>query len=142
MILSVLRSIGSVVAGLVAAFIVVVAMEVFGEIFHPFPPGENPNDMEACKAHVARFPTWVLATGAVGWAAGVLIAAWLATRLGTGRKLAHGIVVGAILLALAGLNISMLPYAIWFPIAILVSFPIAALWGAKLGRGKMAKAVA
>jgi len=134
MIGSILRSVGSVVAGLVLAFAFVVAMEIFSEIYHPFPPGVDSSNLEVCK-HVARYPTWVLAVGAAGWAGGVFLAAWLATRLGTGRHPAHGLVVGAILLALAGMNMAMLPYALWFPIVILVSFPLGTYWGVMLGRG-------
>ena len=135
MIGSILRSVGSVVAGLAVALALVFAVELFGAIVHPFPPGVDPNDYEVCKAHVARCPTWVLAVAAVGWAGTVFVSAWLATRLGTARHPAHGLVVGAILLALAGLNMAMLPYALWFPVVILVSFPLGTFWGVMLGRG-------
>jgi len=135
MIGSILRSMGSVVAGLAVASALIVAVEIFSSIFHPFPPGVDPSDYEVCKAQVASYPTWVLAVAAAGWAAGVFAAAWLATRLGTGRHPAHGIVVGAILLAMVGLNMAMLPYALWFPILNLVSFPLGTYWGTKLGRG-------
>ena len=135
MIASLLRSVGSVVAGLVVALVLIVAVEIFGAIFHPFPPGVDPNDMEVCKAHVARFPTWILAVAAAGWAGTVFASAWLATRLGTGRHPAHGIVVGAILLAFAGLNMAMLPYPLWFPLVNLVTFPLGTFWGARFGRG-------
>jgi hypothetical protein len=112
MILSLLRSVGSVIAGLVAAFILVIAAEVFSSIFHPFPPGVDSTDLEVCRAHVARYPTWILAVGAAIWSAAPLSGAWLATRLGAARHWAHGFVVGALLLALAGFNMAMLPYPI------------------------------
>ena len=134
MIGSILRSVGSVVAGLVLWIAFFIAGEVFSEVVYPFPKGVEQNHVEVCK-HVARYPTWVLATGAAIWAGGVLASTWLATRLGTARHPAHGAVVGAILFALAGMNIAMLPYALWFPIVILVSYPLCALWGAMLGRG-------
>jgi hypothetical protein len=134
MILSILRSVGSVVAGLVAAFIPIIAAEIFGSIYHPFPPGVDPSDYEACKAHVARFPAWVLAVGAAFWATAPLAGAWLATRLGTARHPAHGIVVGALLLGLAGLNMSMLPYPIWFPVVNLLTFPLGTILGVRLAK--------
>jgi hypothetical protein len=133
-VLSVLRSVGSVLAGLVVAFVLVVAAEVFGSIFHPFPPGIDPTDLEACKAHVARFPTWVLAVGAGFWAAAALSGAWLAAFLGPGRHSAHGFVVGAILLALAVFNMSMLAYPIWFPIVNLLTFPLVTILGVRLAK--------
>src|SRR5262245_235705 len=134
MILSLLRSIGNVLAGLALAFVFVVAAEVVGSIFHPFPPDVDPTDLEACKAHVARFPTWVLAVGAAIWVAAPLFGSWLATLLGSARHPAHGIVVGVILLSLAGFNMSMLPYPIWFPIVIVLTFPLATILGIRLAK--------
>ena len=134
MILSILRSIGSVVAGLVVAFISIVAAEVFSSIYHPWPAGVDTSDFEVVKAHVARYPTWVLAGGAAIWAAAPLSGAWLATRLGTARHAAHGIIVGAILLALAGLNMAMLPYPLWFPVVILLTFPLGTILGIRLAK--------
>lgn len=132
MILLLLRSFGSVVAGLAIAFVLVVAAEGFSAVFHPFPPGVDPHDIEACKAHVARYPTWVLAACAAIWAAAPLTGSWLATRLGTARHPAHGVAVGAILLALAGLNVAMLPYPFWFPVVIVLTFILGTLLGARI----------
>jgi hypothetical protein len=135
MLLSILRSIGSVIAGLAAAFVLTVAAEAFSAIYHPFPPGIDSSDMEACRAHVACYPTWVLAVCAAIWAAAPFAGAWLATRLGAARHPAHGIVVGAILLALAGMNMAMLPYPLWFPIVIVGTFLLGTGLGTRLGRG-------
>jgi hypothetical protein len=135
MFVTLVRSVGSVVAGLVVAFILVVAAEVFSSIYHPLPPGVDPTDYEACKRHVANYPTWVLAVGAAIWAAAPLAGAWLATRLGTARHPAHGMVVGAILLALAGMNMAMLPYPIWFPIVIVLTFSLGTILGVRLAKG-------
>ena len=68
----------------------------------------------------------------------VFVSSWLATRLGTGRHLAHGLVVGAILFAAVVFNMAMLPYPIWFWVNLIV-FPIACLWGAKLAQGRQTK---
>jgi MFS family permease len=135
MFLSVLRSISSIIAGLIAALAVLIATEVFSTIFHPPPPGLDMSDMAACREHVARYPTWVLAACAVGWAAAPFAGSWLATRLGTRRHWAHGIIVGGILLAMAGFNMYMLPYPLWFPAVILVTFPLGTFLGTRLGRG-------
>jgi hypothetical protein len=135
MILSLLRSAGSVVAGLVVAFVPIVAAEVFSEIFYPFPAGIDPKDFnEVCKAHVARYPTWVLAGGAAIWATAPLAGAWLATRLGTARHPAHGIVVGAILLALAAFNMALLPYPVWFPVVNALTFPLGTILGVRFAK--------
>ena len=134
MFLSLLRSVGSVIAGLVLAFVFVVAAEVVSAIFHPFPTGVDPYDLEACKAHVARYPTWLLAICTAIWVAAPLTGAWLATRLGTARHSNHGTVVGMILMATAGYNMGMLPYPIWFPIVVVMTFPLATILGIRLAQ--------
>jgi hypothetical protein len=66
------------------------------------------------------------------WALAPLGGSWLATILGTSRHSAHGYVVGAVLLAMAGMNMLMLPYPIWYPIVILLTFPLGTIVGARL----------
>lgn len=134
MALSALRSVGSVALGLAAAFVFVVGAEMFSAIYHPFPAGVDPTDYEACKAHVAKYPTWVLAVCTAIWAIAPLTGSWVATRLGVNRHAAHGLVVGAILLALAAFNMAMLPYPVWFPVVNLLTFPIGTLLGIRLAR--------
>ncbi len=140
MIVSILRSIGAVIAGLIVAFVLLVAIEVISNVFYPFPPGFDPNDFEACKAHVAKYPTWVLVVAALGWGATVFLSSWLATRLGTGRHPAHGIVVGSLLCLAAAANIVMLPYAVWFEVGCPVLLPLCYIAGAWLGKGSPIKA--
>ena len=140
MSVSILRSIGAVIAGLVVAMILIIAVEGISAVFHPFPPGVDPQDFEACKAHVAKYPTWVLAVAALGWGATVFLSSWLATRFGTGRHPAHGIVVGSLLYLAAASNILMLPYAMWFEVGCLVLLPLCAFAGAWLGKGPPIKA--
>ena len=135
---SAVRSFGAVSAGLIVALICVIGVEGMSAVLHPFPPGIDPTDFEACKAHVARYPAGVLALAVLLWGMTVFVSSWLATRLGTGRHLAHGIVVGSILLAAAVFNMAMLPYPAWFWLNLIV-FPVAFLWGAKLAQGKQAK---
>jgi hypothetical protein len=133
MIGSLLRSAGAVLAGLVVAAVSIVGVEAFGAVVHPFPPDVDPADYEVCKAHVARYPAWILAVAAVAWGLTTFVSAWLATRLGSGRHRAHGVVVGLVLLALVVLNMSMLPYPVWFWVSNLVAFPLGFCLGAKLG---------
>jgi hypothetical protein len=137
--LSILRSIGAVMAGLVVAFVLIIGVEAFGAVAHPAPPGVDLHDLEQCKAHVARFPAGVLAISAALWALTVFVSAWLAARLGTGQRSFHGIVVGGVLLALAAFNMCLLPYPLWFEGANVVLIPLATVLGARLGRGKRAK---
>ena len=134
MIGSVVRSVVAVVLGLTVAMFFIVGVEGVSSVLHPFPPGVDPTNYDAVKDHVARYPTWVLLLCDAGWGLGTLVSSWLATRLGSGRHLAHGIVVGSILLVAVVANMLMLPYPVWFWVANLVVFPVSFTLGAKLGQ--------
>ena len=131
MIIRSIRSVGAVLVGLAVALALVIGVEFASSIVHPFPPGVDPTDIEVCRAHVARYPAWALFVASIAWGATTFVSAWLATRLGSGRRRAHGIVVGLILLALAVLNMSMLPYPAWFWASNLILFPLGFYWGAR-----------
>jgi len=134
MIGSIVRSVVAVVLGLIAAMFFIVGVEGVSSILHPFPPGFDPTSYDDMKAHVARFPAWVLLLAVAAWGLGTFVSSWLATRLGSGRHPAHGIVVGSILLAAAVANMLMLPYPVWFWVGNLVAFPVGFILGAKLGK--------
>ena len=123
----------AIVVGLITASIFVLAVEAISAILHPFPPGVDPTDMAACKAHVARYPAGVLVLVVLAWGLTVFVSSWLATRLGTNRHAVHGLIVGAILLAGVIFNMSMLPYPTWFWINLIV-FPVACFCGIKLAQ--------
>lgn len=128
-----MRSAAAIFAGLVVATLCATGVEWMSAVLHPFPPGFDPSDMEACRAHVANYPRGVLLLASLGWGLGVFAAAWVATRLGTARHPAHGLITGVILLALAITNMAMLPYPAWFWVANLVLFPAGVFAGSRLG---------
>jgi hypothetical protein len=143
MFLSILRRMGSVIAGLILAFAVLVAAEAYSEFAYPFPTGYDPEDFQkVCAAHIAKIPTGVLAICTAIWALAPFSGSWLATLLGSARHVAHGYVVGAILLALAGMNMAMLPYPIWFPIVNLLTFPLGTYWGARIASRRTSNSAA
>jgi Mn2+/Fe2+ NRAMP family transporter len=122
-------------AGFVLALVMTMGVEVFSAVVHPVPPGVDLRELEACRAHVARYPAWVLAVVVVAWGATTMLASWLATRLGTRRLPVHGYVITAVLLALVVFNMSMLPYPWWFWVGNLATFPLAGHFGARAARG-------
>lgn len=133
MIRSVIRSVAAVIVGLLLALLLVVAVEGFSAVVHPFPDGFS-GTKEEMHQHVARYPDWVLAVGGLAWGATTLASTWLATRLGVGRHPAHGILVGSLLFVAVVFNMYLLPYPLWFEILNLVIFPIGIYCGVKLGR--------
>ncbi len=132
---SIIRSVASVILSLLVAMVLVIAVEGFSAVVHPFPPGFNGTPDEMYE-HVARYPDWVLAVGVVAWGATTFASTWLATRLGAARHPAHGIVVGVLLLLAVVFNMYLLPYPLWFEVLNLVVFPIGIYCGVRLGRGE------
>lgn len=133
MLLKLIRGSAVVIGGLILAFVGVVAVEWVSSILHPFPPGIDPTDIEACRQHVARYPSGVLFLCTIGWWITVLASCWMATRLGFRRHAVHGVIVGGILLALAVFNMAMLPYPAWFWVNV-VAFPVSCMAGIRLAR--------
>lgn len=66
-------------AGFVLALVMTMGVEAFSAVVHPVPPGVDLRELEACRAHVARYPAWVLAAVVVAWGATTMLASWLAT---------------------------------------------------------------
>jgi hypothetical protein len=95
-------------------------------VVHPFPPNFNGNIPE----HVKRYPHWVLEVVVLMWGAAAAAATWVATRLG-GRR--AGVLVALLLAWALIFNLSMLPYWVWFKVAMYIAFPIACLIGVRFG---------
>ena len=127
---SVGRTLLAIVAGMVLAFALVVAVEFFSSIVHPFPPGFDPSAPGSIPAHVQRYPGWVLAVAGLMWGATAAAATWVASRIG-GRW--AGITVALLLAAALVVNLAMLPYATWFKIAMPAAFVAACLLGVRHG---------
>ena len=128
---SAVRTLRAVVAGMALAFALVVAVEAFSAVVHPFPPGFDPNAPGAIPAHVRRYPDWVLAVAGLMWGVTAAAATWVTSRIG-GRL--AGAVVTLLLAAALAVNLSMLPYVMWFKIAMPAAFVVACLLGIWYGR--------
>jgi hypothetical protein len=123
---STVRALLAVVAGMLVAFALVVAVEWFSSIVHPFPPDFDGNIPE----HVRRYPGWILGVVVPMWGATAAAATWVASRIG-GRL--AGALVTLLLASALAFNLSMLPYAMWFKIAMPAAFFVACLLGIRDG---------
>jgi hypothetical protein len=125
-----LRSLGAVAAGLTLAFVLVLGVELFSSLVHPFPvpfDGDIP-------AHVRRYPGWVLGVVVLAWGATLLLATGVASRIGSRRT---GVVVGGLLACALLFNLAMLPYAPWFKVAMILACPFACWAGLRLGQARV-----
>jgi len=124
----VLRCMAAVVAGLIVAFVLVVAVEVFSAVVHPVPSDFGGTMEETCR-HVAHYPNWVLALVVPAWGATAFVSTWTAERIGN-RWCA--LFVGILLVAAVVLNLSMLPYPVWFKGVTVLAIPTAVVLGSRL----------
>ncbi|MBL9124382.1 MAG: hypothetical protein JNG90_12175 [Planctomycetaceae bacterium] len=133
-----LRTIGAIALAMIVGFALVVGVELFSEVVHPFPAGVEKTEAEICR-HVERYPAWVLAVAAPMWGATALASTWVAGRLGNRGA---ALFVGLLLFAALALNLSMLPYPIWFKAACLILIPLAVAAGVAWSKGRGPTAVA
>jgi hypothetical protein len=121
MIRTFVRTLAAALIGLFVAFVLIVGVEGFSAVVHPFPEDFGGTEEEVCR-HVERYPPWVLALAVPMWAVATLVSTWIAQRIGNVYSLA---IVGLLLLSALILNLSMLPYPIWFKVANLLVIPAA-----------------
>lgn len=121
------RALLGIVAGMAVAFALVVAVEMFSAVVHPYPPDFNGD----IPAHVKRYPAWVLAVVVPMWGVAAAAATWVATRLG---NQAAGIIVTLLLAWALVFNVTHLPYPLWFKVAMLAAFPVFCLVGLRYGK--------
>lgn len=128
MIVTVLRTVGAIVAAIVIVGVLVVGVEFFSGIVHPFPEDFN-GSIHEVREHVERYPHWVLGVVVVAWGFTALAGTWTAGRLGNRASAA---ILGLLLVAAVILNIVQLPYPVWFKTVILLVMPLACAYGYRL----------
>lgn len=125
MLTALVRILTGAFLGSLVAFVVIVGVEVFSNVVHPFPTDFGGTHDEVCR-HVERYPAWVLAAVVPLWGVAALAGSWIARRIG---NLPAAWIVGLLLVSGLVLNLSMLPYPIWFKAGNLVVLPTAILAG-------------
>ena len=126
-----LRALLGIFLGAVAVFVLVMAVEMFSSVVHPFPEGMDLNDMEEMCEHVARYPDWVLAAVVGLWGFSAFLGTWIAQKVGS--YWASGVEAALILWAVL-FNLSMLPYAVWFKVVMPMAVVVAIAGALRLAR--------
>lgn len=122
-----LRTVLGVLVGLIVAFVLIFGVELYSNVVHPLPEGFAGSVEEVCR-HVENYPNWILGTVVVAWGVTAALATWIAQRIG--NRVASS-ALGVLLVAAVSLNVSMLPYPMWFEIAVLVVIAAGAVTGAR-----------
>ncbi len=122
------------IAGIAAAFAVIMAIELASRQIWPWPTGLDFTNRETAAAAMAQVPLGSLVSVAVAWTVGAFAGAWVAATVA--RKAWPGLVAGCLVIVGAVANLVTLPHPLWFWPVALVVVPLAAILGARLGTGR------
>ncbi len=127
-----IRTVFAVILSVVVAFGLVAAIESVSSILHPWPE-DFAGTAEEIARQVETYPAWVLVLlGGIGYGATMLICTFIATRISLDRNPRHGYGVGLFLFAMVILNLTVLPYPIWYWVLMFTALPLAAYFGTNL----------
>ncbi|MGV8929132.1 MAG: hypothetical protein ACOH1E_05240 [Brevundimonas sp.] len=120
-----LRLVSGLIAGVVAAFVVMMALELIGFFMFPPPAGLNPADAEDVRQMMAAAPLAAKVWVVFGWFVAAVAGGWLARRLTRWHR-AGWVIVGLIVLG-GVFNLIQIPHPLWMQIATFV-VPMLAGW--------------
>ncbi len=126
-----LRNIGGVIAGLIAAWLLVSIAEMGAHKLYPPPRGMDMTDFNQVKQFVASLPVSALLVVLAGWLVGTFFGTWLAARIAQRRIAAY--VVGGLLLAAGIANSVLIPQPVWFSALSFMVYIAMTLVGARVG---------
>lgn len=126
----VLRSVGGVIGGIIVAVAVLGTLEWLGHKIYPPPPGIDIHDPEAIKTIIGHLPLGAIIMVLVAWGAGSLAGAFTAAAIARRKHVRHGLIVGGVIMAFAGLTMIMIPHPIWFMFAAAAVIVLPAWLGA------------
>jgi hypothetical protein len=126
------RSILAVLAGSIVAGVLIAAVEAVSSSVYPLPPGVDHHDYESLRQYVEQLPLGAFLLVLVAWAIGTFAGAWVAARLATRARFAHGLVVGALFLLAGVLNMLMIPHPAWMWAGAVLVFVVCSYLGARL----------
>ncbi|HTN74394.1 MAG TPA: hypothetical protein VL096_04075 [Pirellulaceae bacterium] len=128
------RGMLGVMVGLIAAGVVIAAIEMAGHALWPPPAGIESLPREQLRAVLAAASPLVFVPVLVAYLLGTTLGSFLAARIATrGKWLCAGAV--GLLFLLAGIaNAVAIPQPLWVTVVSLTIFPPAAWLGAKLAR--------
>ncbi len=128
-----LRTVVSVIAGIVAAFAIVFASDaLFHALVPSAPPPADTSDREAMRAYVAGQPAGVLIALLAAWALAAFAGSALAARLARRGEKPGWVVTGLFLLATAA-NFMMVPHPMWMVVLGVVLILAAGWAGSRAG---------
>ena len=121
-----IRTIFSVMLGMLVAMMVMLGLEFVGTWMFPMPAGQLASEADLAEI-VANAPigklVWVLA----GWLLAAFCGGWLAARVARVRRMGAAISVGVLIVLGVLLNAWMLPHPLWMTLLGVIG-PIPLAW--------------
>jgi hypothetical protein len=127
-----IRSIVGVFIGLVVAFVTVAVVEVINLLIFPPPADFDVNDPAALAALIAEAPAYKLVLVPVAWFLAAVTGGWVAAKIAKRAALVHAFIIAALLIAMAVMNMRMIPHPAWFWVAGLAAPLVGMLVAARL----------
>ena len=120
-------------AGIVAATVVVAAVQLISARLYPMPPGPDGAGSAQMREYIAGLPLVAFVLVLVSWLVGTFIGGLVAARIaGTQAMLGSG-AVGAFMLAATIANLVKFPPPVWIAVAAVVGIPAAAWLAGRAG---------
>ena len=126
-----LRRIGAVIAGLIAAWLPIGFTETINRHLYPPPPGLDMHSRADIFRYVGTLPTTAFVLVLAGWLVGTFLGTWVAAKIA--RSAIPAYILGAILLAAGIFNTIAIPQPVWFSIASFLIYIGGTVAGARAG---------
>jgi len=120
-----LRSALVLLGGVVAAAGAVGVMEALAGRLYALPPGTDPSNPESFRQAVATLPVQAFLILLAGWVLAGGIGSYIAARLATHARAAHGLIVAFFVLVATVGNLATIPHPVWMWPASIILIPAA-----------------
>lgn len=126
------RSILAIMAGVMAAFIVIMVVQQLSAMLYPPHAGFNPQDPGAFAALIAAMPPGAFLMVLLSYLFGAVAGGYLAARLAPSRRTVHAGMISVALVTGSILNLTAAPHPPWFMAANLLIVAVVPLLAARL----------
>lgn len=135
-----IRSMFSVMLGMLVALMVMLGLEFVGTWMFPMPAGQLAADADLAEL-IANAPTGKLVWVLLGWLLAACCGGWVAARLARVHRMGAAITIGVLLVLGVLLNAWMLPHPLWMTLLGVIG-PVPLAWcGGRLALRRAARSV-
>ena len=126
------RSIAGITAGIVTAFVLVLAIESAGLPLFPQPEGMDALNAESVRQHLSEIHPGSFVMVILAWTAAAIAGPWVARRIAGDAPAWPSLVVALFFLVLCVYNLVVVPGPVWMKVAAIVLVPIATWLGFRI----------